>query len=90
MLNSLQPEMLKWYLHASVILLRSYVLFLGQGKSNAGQIIKPPRLTKQIGTTALIRPKRKLSGEKVQNVAPEKHDQMDVDCTKVEEKVRIS
>jgi len=60
---------------------------LGQGKSNAGQMIKPPRLTKQIATSALNRPKRKLSGEKVQNV-PEKLDQMDVDCSKVEEKVQ--
>jgi len=70
---------------------------LGSRKENAGigGIIKPPRLTKQVGTTSLksivpntgenaavIRPKRTRSGEKIPEES--KEDKMEVEPTKEE------
>ena len=77
-------------------------MFLGSRKENAGigGIIKPPRLTKQVGTTSLksivpntgenaavIRPKRTRSGEKIPEES--KEDKMEVEPTKEEAVVRI-
>ena len=77
-------------------------MFLGSRKENAGigGIIKPPRLTKQVGTTSLksivpntgenaavIRPKRTRSGEKIPEES--KEDKMEVEPTKEEAAVRI-